>query len=930
MTIAYINLIGGLVAAGAVLVALGIVLVIFRRHRQVATRAGGGPGIGGGAHAAVPRRDLHASAVITSLTDGLVTIADDGTVVEMNPAAEHIFGVTAEALTGQPATVILPTLAEVAPCAPCAPGLVERAGTAEAQGRFPRPVANAMGDIVLHGRRSDGGFVPLTLSLTQVVTSRGSYTIAMVRDVTERVLAEEMESMMRSIDNHLLLGSSQEDLSRELCDRVAKLFGLPVVWIGLRRSNGMIALTGRGGRASECLSAEPECWDDSRDSDKDDCDADRGPAARALRFGRACRLEPQETAPAWVTAAKARAVLALPLWTQKEVVGVICVAGDHAQVDQPMTLRRLETLAARLGAAFQTLQDQAYLKLQSTAMASAANAIFITDAKGRIEWVNRSFITLTGYTEEEVIGRLPSILKSGVQDNDVYAELWESITRGRVWRGEMVEKRKDGRRYVVDQTVTPILDDQGNVTHYVAVHEDVTARKKAEERIRYLSNYDTLTRLPNRVLFRDRLYQAVVQARRNHTGLAVMFIDLDHFNRVNDTLGHASGDQLLMTIASRINASAEEADTVARVGGDEFALIQPNISSADSAAVLARRIADVVRTPVDLGGQEVRVGANVGIAMYPQDGTDPDNLMKNADMAMYRAIKSEDEDTCFFSSEMNAEAAVRLGIEGDLRRALMDDGSGELFLNFQLQYGMADGRPVGVETLVRWNHPRLGLIPPGRFIPVAEDSGLIIELGDYVLREALRCYAGWRAAGAPALTMAVNISAVQFKQKGLEERITSLLADTGVPPCDLELELTESMLMQDAQEAVRLLGSLSELGVRLAIDDFGTGYSSLSYLKQFKVDKLKVDQSFVRHLTEDSNDAVIARAIINLGHSLGLEVIAEGVETEAQYDYLKREGCDTVQGYLLARPESADTVLKTLLEGNYPTVPSARAEAVQG
>jgi EAL domain-containing protein (putative c-di-GMP-specific phosphodiesterase class I) len=286
--------------------------------------------------------------------------------------------------------------------------------------------------------------------------------------------------------------------------------------------------------------------------------------------------------------------------------------------------------------------------------------------------------------------------------------------------------------------------------------------------------------------------------------------------------------------------------------------------------------------------------------------------MKNADLAMYRAIKSEDDNCSFFSTEMNAEAAVRLGLEGDLRRAL--DGDDELHLHFQLQYGLETGAPVGVEALVRWNHPDLGAIPPVRFIPVAEDSGLMHDLGDWVLDHALAEYARWRAAGGPRLTIAVNISAVQFRQKGLVERVTTLLETHGVDPHDLEMELTESMLMQDAKQAVKLLEDLSKSGIRLAIDDFGTGYSSLSYLKQFRVDKLKVDQSFVRHVTEGGNDAVIARAIINLGHSLGLEVIAEGVETEGQLAYLRDEGCDVIQGFLLARPEPSDTVLSILLD----------------
>jgi diguanylate cyclase (GGDEF)-like protein/PAS domain S-box-containing protein len=554
----------------------------------------------------------------------------------------------------------------------------------------------------------------------------------------------------------------------------------------------------------------------------------------------------------------------------------------------------------------QQVLDQQRLRLQSTAMAAAANAIFITDRDGHIEWVNEAFTRLSGYPAEEVIGKTPAFLKSGAQDPETYQRLWETITDGSVWRGEMVERRQDGTLYTVDQTVAPILDESGTIAHFVAIHEDVTERKRAEERILYLSNYDTLTRLPNRVLFRDHLYQAVSKARTDHSALAVMFIDLDRFSRVNDTLGHEVGDQLLMTVASRINAvAAPFSETVARIGGDEFAIIQSNLSNAETAATLARKIIEEVAKPVDLDGIDVRVGANVGIAIFPQDGEDPDHMIKNADMAMYRAIRSETESYCFFSNDMNAEARIRLSLEGDLRRAL---DNGDLTLYFQPQVNVKTRKLMGVEALLRWTHPEQGPISPARFIPVAEDSGLILPIGDWVLQEAMRQRQAWTDMNLPPVTMAINISAVQFRQQDLVARVRHIAEQTGVDPRQIELELTESMLMQDAREAVAVLSSLSEMGAQLAIDDFGTGYSSLSYLKQFPVDKLKLDQSFVRHMTSDHNDAVIAHATINLGHSLGLEVIAEGVETEDQYAYLLAEGCDVIQGYLFGRPVPASGI----------------------
>ncbi|CCG09177.1 Diguanylate cyclase/phosphodiesterase with PAS/PAC sensor(S) [Pararhodospirillum photometricum DSM 122] len=614
---------------------------------------------------------------------------------------------------------------------------------------------------------------------------------------------------------------------------------------------------------------------------------------------------------AWMQTADVEEALCLPLHDGGHLVGVLCLGWNEESAPTPAVEAALEDLSQRLGRLFTVCRAHNAQRLRDLAMSAVASAIFVCDGEGRVEWVNEAYERLTGYQGAEMLGHLPEVLRPGGREEADLEQIWAALRAGRVWRGELVERRKDGRTHTVHQILTPLLDRAGRVLHVVAVHEDVTARKRTEERIRQLVNYDTLTRLPNRVLFRDRLDQAVHHARRNGLGLAVLFIDLDHFSRINDTLGHAVGDLFLMTIASRINAAAEKADTVARVGGDEFALIQTGVSSPEAAAAVARHLIEVIRTPVDLGDHEVRVGANVGIAIFPQDGTDPATLIKNADMALYRAKRSEDEHCLFFSQEMNAEAAARLSLEGDLRRALQLGD--QLAVHFQVQYDLRSGQPSGAEALVRWTHPGLGPIPASTIVGVAEDSDLIHDLGDWVLRTALAHYANWRARGCGRLLIAVNISAVQFRKAGLVERVIALLAEHRVPPADLELELTESILMQDVDHAIRLLEAFSHAGIRLAIDDFGTGYSSLNYLKRFRVDRLKVDQSFVRNVTENGNDAVITRAIINLGHSLGLEVIAEGVETDAQYAYLGSVGCDAVQGFLLARPEPAEKVLNTLL-----------------
>ena len=840
--------------------------------------------------------------VLDSLPDSVVISNAAGVVVDVNPQAETLFGLGREDLVGQTVSSLLPVRGNREEDG----GLISR--MVRDPGYMARRTAN---DCV--ALRRDGARVPIALTVSTVEMRGEQVHVGLVRDISQDVIRSQVEDFIHGLDSKILSDPSPRELSQEICTDLSIFFEAPVVFMAGQR---------RGGEGLDVLAhAGPEATEEHLRL-LESCLLDVGCAKASPLFhiceqGRLRVLSWQEDA-----AAEARAGLCAPLegfdWLvciplraggEQEVKQMVVFCGRD-QVPDEVTQQRMEAMAVRVGAALQTLSDQKQLRLQGTAMAAAANAIFITDVNGQIEWVNEAFTRLSGFEAEEAIGQRPSLLKSGIHGEEFYENLWNTILQGKVWRGEVVERRKDGTLFTVEQTVAPILDERGKIAHFVAVHEDVTERKKAEERILYLSNYDTLTRLPNRVLFRDYLYQAVTRARGDRNGLAVLFVDLDHFSRVNDTLGHKIGDQFLMTVASRINAVATTyADTVARIGGDEFAIIQSRLPNADSAALLAQKVIDAVKTPVDIDGLEVRVGANVGIAIYPQDGDDPDHLIKNADMAMYRAIRSETEEYFFFSNEMNDEARVRLGMEGDLRRAL---DNGDLSLHYQPQIDAKSRRVVGLEALLRWHHPTQGTVSPARFIPVAEDSGLILPMGDWVLNEALRQARAWRDAGLPVVTMAVNISAVQFRQRNMVKTVQSALSNHGIDPSRVELELTESMLMQDAREAVATLNHLSDLGALLAIDDFGTGYSSLSYLKQFPVDKLKLDQSFVRHMTSDYNDAVIARATINLGHSLGLEVIAEGVETPEQYTYLRDEGCDVIQGYLFGRPMPPAEVAEVL------------------
>jgi diguanylate cyclase (GGDEF)-like protein/PAS domain S-box-containing protein len=863
-------------------------------------------------------REDHIRAVLNTAADGIVTVGADGRVSDFNTEAERIFGLHASVVIGGPASKILP--AESGDGDQDGGLIVETSSGLGEDGRAVRVTRT-------QARRGDGGLMTIDLRVACMRDAQGLHHVAVVRDISEALVTEHLDDLLQRLDQLAFRGASVDQVARMATDRMAAISNLPLVWIGTKELDGTIHLRAASGERAEDISFEGEIrWDIQMPQ--------YCPASEAVRSGESQTLTisdaPDISGPCVksIQAVGLDGLTAVPLHAQNEVVGVIVLAGDPAHLKRPDTAR-IARAGARLGAAFQIVRDQERLRLQGTAMAAAANAIFITDVNGRIEWVNDAFTRLSGYDRADIIGKSPAVLKSGVQTTETYANLWHTVQGGRVWRGEMVERRKDATLYTVDQTVAPILNEHGEITHFVAIHEDVTERKRAEERIRYLANYDTLTRLPNRVLFRDRLHQAVSHARRMQRALAVMFVDLDRFSRINDTLGHAAGDQLLSTMAERIQLVAEDADTVARIGGDEFAVIQSDLPNAEAAAVLAKKVVDAVGTTVDMDGHEIHLGANVGIAIFPQDGEDPDHLIKNADMAMYRAIRSETASYYFFSSEMNAEAQVRLGIEGDLRRAVERD---ELMLYYQPQISVATGRVTGVEALLRWQHPEQGMISPARFIPVAEDSGLILPIGEWVMSEAMRQSREWLDHGLPEITMAINISAVQFRQDGIIDRIKALIAEHQVDPTLLEMELTESMLMQDARQAIELLTDLSDLGIQLAIDDFGTGYSSLSYLKQFPVNKLKVDQSFVRHITTDSNDAVIARATINLGHSLGLRVVAEGVEDLETFNYLRAQNCDVAQGYFFGRPMPAEQIaelLKREAAGEY-LVPDAVLQTANG
>jgi diguanylate cyclase (GGDEF)-like protein/PAS domain S-box-containing protein len=554
-------------------------------------------------------------------------------------------------------------------------------------------------------------------------------------------------------------------------------------------------------------------------------------------------------------------------------------------------------------------QDEDAVRLSAKAFESIADGVMVTDAAQRIVSVNHAFTAITGYEQSEVVGQSPRFLQSGRHDAAFYAEMWRQIRSVGHWRGEVWDRRRSGEIYPELLSISAVRDSAGTITHYVGVSTEISSLKEYEARLHHQAHHDMLTGLPNRVLFSVRFDEALARARRHEQTLAVLLLDLDHFKTINDSLGHAAGDQLLEAVAARLRGRVRETDTVARLGGDEFALLLDDTKGPQAVAVVGRSLIEALGAPFELAGHQLYVTASLGVACYPQDGTDAESLLKNADTAMYRA-KSEGRSNCrFFSQEMNARALETLVLGASLRLALERH---ELFLHYQPQYELASGAATGVEALLRWRSPEHGLVPPSRFVPLAEESGLIEPIGEWVLRTACRQLRAWRDSGLQLKRIAVNLSARQFRHPDLLQRVSDVLAETGLAAPHLELEVTESMVMQRPEDAAAVLAQLKATGITIAVDDFGTGYSSLSYLKRLPIDVLKVDQSFVRGVPRDTGDVAIIRAIIAMAKSLKLRLIAEGIENPDQRAFLEREGCEEGQGYFFNRPAPAEEIARLL------------------
>lgn len=540
------------------------------------------------------------------------------------------------------------------------------------------------------------------------------------------------------------------------------------------------------------------------------------------------------------------------------------------------------------------------LRLSASVFHQAAEAIFILDRDFRFVSVNPGFTQITGYTEAETVGtHITDPRPHYPEVHSAYRQITQALGQHGEWQGELTEYRKNGEAFPEWVHISSVRDESGNTTHYIGLFNDMTARRESEERLRYLSNYDKLTGFANRNLFRDRLHAAITQARDRNKQVALLYIDIDRFRQINDTLGHEVGDELLKKAGKRISSVDANVDTISRIGGDEFTIIVDDYQDRAALEHFCERIIAELRRPFRIGEHELLLGASIGISVFPENGRELQVLLNHADIAMHQAKRLGGNVSKFYTSDLRVASIEQLNLENSLRKAIFRD---EFVVHYQPKMDLRTNRIVGVEALVRWEHPTLGLLHPSDFIPLAEETGLISAIGELVLDKACRQAQLWKEAGLGVLRTSVNIPAHQVRKGNLVQVVKRVLDNTGLDPCLLELELTESALMEENDGVLGMLQDLRSRGITISLDDFGTGYSSLSYLKRFPIDTLKIDQAFIRDIGTSTADEAITRAIIAMAHSLGMEVVAEGVETETHLDFLRREGCDYIQGYLLSRP----------------------------
>ena len=577
----------------------------------------------------------------------------------------------------------------------------------------------------------------------------------------------------------------------------------------------------------------------------------------------------------------------------------------------PFHKRLLDTGSYLAGIVLERERQAQRLLTAGIAFEHMREAVMVTDAEHHIIQANKAFERITGYSAEEVIGQTPRLLNSGRQSPDFYHNFFRCLEEQGEWRGEIWNRRKNGDIYPQWLSVKAVCDNDGRLSTYVSVFADITDIKNSERKLWQLAHHDALSHLPNRLLLNARLEHAMQRAHRTSKKLALLFIDLDRFKNINDSMGHQVGDELLRDVSRRLQSAVHEDDTVARLGGDEFVVLLEDIPDANVSQRIANRIIERLSDPVTVRGKSLVVTASIGVSLYPEDGQDPETLLKNADAAMYQAKNLGRNRLAYYAPGLTHEIQQRLELEHELRDGISRK---EFTLHYQPQFASSDGRLVAVEALLRWNHPQRGMVPPNEFIPIAEETGLIGELGYWVTETACNQAMQWRAEGSPIFTLAVNLSPYQLRGE-CTEAMMAILERTGFDAEWFEFEVTESLLVEEGGFALQQLTEMRDrLGMKIAMDDFGTGHSSLGQLKCLPIGKLKIDRSFISELPGDANDAAIVKAVILMAHTLGLEVVAEGVETREQHRFLCQSGCDHLQGFLYGKPMPAEEISRLLAD----------------
>ena len=598
----------------------------------------------------------------------------------------------------------------------------------------------------------------------------------------------------------------------------------------------------------------------------------------------------------------------------EEIAVMAMKAGAHDYIMKTNSARLLPAIERELKES--RIRDEhrnAELKMRKLtgAIEQTTDSIMITSPHGYIEYVNAGFCRMTGYSKEEAIGQHTRMLKSGRHDKEFYQLLWATIAKGDVFQEAFINKRKDGTLYYEEKSITPLKDENGKIQNFISTGKDITEQMQTRERLHHLSEHDLLTGLPNRILFNDRLDQAIPRARRNNRLVAVLLMDMDRFKNINETLGFGCGDHMLQAIGERLLASTRDGDTVARLGDDEFAVMLEDVRQQEDIPQVVEKIIRSLSQAYHIDGHELFITTSIGISLYPNDAEHPQTLMQFADVAIHNAKESGSNTYRFYEAKMNEQSLYRLNLESSLRKALERE---EFFLHYQPQIDLSTGAITGFEALLRWAHPDLGTVSPVEFIPLLEETGMIQQVGRWILRKACMTCKQWHDQGLGPVSIAVNLSPIQFNEGRITRIVQEVLDETGLPPEYLELELTESTVMRNPEQTTTILGELGKMGVELAIDDFGTGYSSLSYLQKFPINTLKIDRSFVNDINANESDACIVSAIISMAHSLNLRVIAEGVEDVEQLNFLHTKKCEYVQGFLFSRPvaeEDAGVLLES-------------------